>query len=105
MPHDLEVLFQSLLSVGAILAGFCGTFLAFRIQREAKYSRQGLAHFTSPLLLLLCASAIICIFGILFPILALAGSQWLLSRSRFAVAGVVAAIVLLAAYFVDELVH
>lgn len=39
------LLSQSLLQAGAILAGFCGTFLAFRIQREASYYRQPVADF------------------------------------------------------------
>lgn len=73
---DPMSLYSSLLSAGAILAGFCGTFLAFRIQREANYYRQpaldfatgeardvpiGLTHFTSGLLLLGIAS--ICTAG------------------------------------------
>jgi hypothetical protein len=32
--------FESVLAAGAILSGFCGTFLSFRINRESNYYRQ-----------------------------------------------------------------
>src|SRR5437667_344489 len=37
-PSDCEF-FQSVLTAGAIISGFCGSFLVFRIQREAEYYR------------------------------------------------------------------
>ena len=67
-----------MLTAGAILSGFCGTFLAFRIQREAAYYRQpavdyhgnkgkdvyiGLTHFTSAFLLLALATVCSVTFG------------------------------------------
>jgi hypothetical protein len=120
MRSDPVGLYSSLLSAGAILAGFCGTFLAFRIQREANYYRQpaldfdtgrardvyvGLTHFTSGFLLLGMASICTCVFGVVFPLLVLAGSDWFLDHTRVAVAGVVGGLVLLVAYFVNELIH
>ena len=71
MAADPTTFFSAVISAGAILSGFCGTFLAFRIQREAGYHRQpsasqerangsdsfiGLTHFTSSLLLLILAT-------------------------------------------------
>jgi hypothetical protein len=44
-------------------------------------------------------------FGFLIPLLALAGSGWALAQTKLVVAGLVATVVLLAAYFYDELVH
>ena len=71
-----DQLFPAALSAGAILSGFCGTFLTFRVQREANYYRQifidpsskepediyvGMSHFPASLTLLarinnLCSS-------------------------------------------------
>ncbi|SRR5258708_11092813 len=112
--------FESVIGAGAILSGFCGTFLAFRIQREASYYRQpvldfesktakdveiGLTHFTSPLLLLLLSTAAALIFGFVVPLLAIAGIRGGLIRPAFVVAGLVAAVLLLIGYFAAELVH
>ena len=36
----MESFYTATLSAGAILTGFCGTFLSFRLQREANYYRQ-----------------------------------------------------------------
>ena len=108
-------------SAGAILTGFCGTFLSFRLQREANYYRQvavdfehneardiyvGLTHFTGPLLLLLLSTIVAALFGFVFPLVALAepASQIMFSVGIVA-AGEVAALVLLFGYFVGELVH
>lgn len=44
-------------------------------------------------------------FGVLFPLFALAGSAWISARPEIVVAGVVATLVLILAYFLDELVH
>ena len=120
MSEDPHSLFAALLTAGAILSGFCGTFLSFRIQRESNYYRQpalsfqqkaaedvyiGLTHFTSSLLLLILATLCVVIFGFLMPLLALAGSGWLLARPHLVISGLVATLVLLAGYFLDELVH
>jgi hypothetical protein len=118
--YDPLTLYGALLSAGAIITGFCGTFLSFRIQREASYYRQpavdfatgsgkdvfvNLTHFSSGFLLLSLASLGACIFGVVFPLLGLAGVIWFLARAGAAVAGVIGSLVLLVSYFVDELVH
>ena len=87
MTEDPHSFFATLLTAGAILSGFCGTFLAFRIQSEANYYRQpalsfergeardisiDLTHFTSAFLLLILATLCAVIFGFVLP----------LSRSR-----------------------
>ena len=120
MSVDPMALYESLLGAGAILAGFCGTFLAFKIQREAGYFRQpvadfssgrakdvhvNLTHFSSSFLLLGLASVAACIFGVVFPLLGLAGVDGVLGWADVAVGGVIGTLVLLAAYFIDELVH
>ena len=119
-PVTLETFFGSVLSAGAILSGFCGTFLVFRIQREAAYYRQpvvdyheekgkdvfiGLTHFTSAFLLLVLATVCSATFGFVFPLLALSGSAWISARPGLVVGGMVAALLLIAAYFLDELIH
>lgn len=119
-PTNLESFFGSTLSAGAILSGFCGSFLTFRIGREAAYHRQpvvdpgegggndavvGLTHFSSPFLLLLFATIWSATFGIVFPMLALSGSAWFASRPRFVLGGLVGALLLIGAYFLDELIH
>jgi len=120
MRTNPEVFFGSLLSAGAILSGFCATFLVFRIQREAAYYRQpvvdyseekgkdvyiGLTHFTSAFLLLVLATVCSATFGFVFPLLALNGSTWISDRPGLVVGGMIAALLLIGAYFVDELVH
>lgn len=109
-----------MLNAGAILSGFCGTFLAFRIQREAAYYRQpavdyhgnkgkdvyiGLTHFTSAFLLLVLATVCSVIFGFVFPLLALSGSEWISAKPGLVVGGMIAAVLLIAAYFLAELIH
>jgi hypothetical protein len=119
-PADSGSFFATVLSAGAILAGFCGTFLTFRIQREATYYRQpvvdfdqekgkdvfiGLTHFTSAFLLIVLATLFSVVFGFLIPLLAVGGSAWAGGLPGLVVGGILAALVLLGAYFVDELVH
>ena len=120
MPESAEQFFAAVLSAGAILCGFCGTFLSFRIQREAGYYRQvaldfssgkskdipvGLTHFTSAFLLLILATGCSAVFGFALPLLGLNGAAWVASRRGLVVGGMIAALVLLGAYFLDELVH
>lgn len=108
------------MSAGAILSGFCGTFLVFRIQREAAYHRQpvadyhegkgkdvclGLTHFTSAFLLLILATVCSATFGFVFPLLALSGSGWIAERPGTVVGGMIGALLLIGAYFFDELLH
>ena len=112
--------FESVIAAGAILTGFCGTFLAFRIQREAAYYRQpaldfetgrakdieiGLTHFTPALLLLLVATAASLISGFVLPLLAIAGIHNRLIAPPVVVAGLLGAVTLLLGYFVAELLH
>lgn len=114
---DQSTFFSAYLSAGAILAGFCGTFLSFRIQREASYYRQpaldfqsetardvfmGLSHFTSSFLLLIIATLFAIIFGFVLPLLALYG----LPISRQAVViGMINAVVFVCSYFLCEMLH
>lgn len=120
MLTNTGLFFGAVLSAGAILSGFCGTFLAFRIQREASYYRQpvvdfheemgkdifiGRTHFSSAFLLLVLATVCSGTFGFVFPLLSLYGLRWFASQAGLVVGGVIASLVLLAAYFVDELIH
>ena len=119
-PVSPETFFGPALSAVAILSGFCATFLVFRIQREAAYYRQpvvdyregkgkdvfiGLTHFTSAFLLLALATACSTVFGFVLPLLALSGSTWIAERPGLVVGGMIAALLLIAAFFLDELVH
>jgi sterol desaturase/sphingolipid hydroxylase (fatty acid hydroxylase superfamily) len=112
--------YESVLGAGAILSGFCGTFLSFRIQREALYYRQpalsyelgdakdvfvGRTHFTSAFLPLVLGTLCSVIFGFLLPLFGIAGLSWAPREARVVVGGLTAALVLIAAYFFDELVH
>jgi hypothetical protein len=120
MATPSDVFFSSVLSAGAILSGFCGTFLVFRLQREATYYRQpvvdyvkekgkdvfiGKTHFSSAFLLLLLATLCSATFGFVFPLLALSGSTWIVARPGLVVGGVIGALLLVGAYFLDELIH
>lgn len=112
--------FESVIAAGAILTGFCGTFLAFRIQREASYFRQpaldfssrtakdvyvGLTRFSVALGLLLAATVVALIFGFVIPLLAIAGAQCALISPWLDVCGLLVAVVLLLGYLLAELVH
>ena len=120
MAEDPRAFFESVLTAGAILSGFSGTFLSFRIQREASYYRQGavdfttgqgrdvylgLTHFSSSFLLIILATITALICGFVIPLLALAGIGWALLATNLVVAGLMATLVLIGGYFVDELVH
>src|SRR5271170_1588768 len=91
MAQSDVIFFAASLNVGAILAGFCATFLSFRIQREAGYYRapdgkgkdtfSNLSHFTASLLLLSLATLWTAVCGIVFPLLALVCSgPWISPR-------------------------
>jgi hypothetical protein len=105
------------LSAGAILTGFCGTFLSFRIQREANYYRQPVldfesetakdvvidrTHFSSPFLLLIIGTLMASGFGFISPLLAISGID---VSKMVIVSGMIAAMVTILGYFVCELVH
>lgn len=117
MNSDLQSFFSACLSAGAILTGFCGTFLSFRIQREANYYRQpsvdfqsgtgrdiyiGLSHFSSSFLLLIIASLFSVLFGFVLPLLALSGVG---IPKQSVVVGMVSAVIFVVAYFACEMVH
>lgn len=123
-PEELGRFYETALTAGAILSGFIGTFLTFRIQREANYYRQpvldfnakepegrakdvliGLSHFTSSFLLIIIGALCSTAFGVFWPLLALA--HWGPAQTGPApiVAGLVGSVVLVGAYFLDELVH
>lgn len=120
MTVDSPAFYQAVIGAGATLSGFCGIFLAFRIQREANYYRQpalsfgqdegkdiflGLTKFSGPMFLLLLATICSVVFGFVFPLFALVGSFWALSHVRFIAAGLLAALILLGSYFLGELIH
>ncbi len=121
---DLSRFYEAALAAGAIISGFIGTFLAFRIQREANYHRQpvldfnptgdnarardvriGLAHFSSSFLLIVLAALASISFGVAWPLLALAHWAPAMTGPGPIAGGILGAVVLVAAYFLDELVH
>jgi len=82
-PEGLQSFYEAALTAGAILSGFSGTFMAFRIQREANYYRQpvldfregkgrdvalGLSRFNSSLLLIILGTLCSMAFGVLWPL-------------------------------------
>lgn len=112
--------FSAVVSAGAILTGFCGSFLAFRIQREAGYYRQpaldfvtgkakdiyiGLSHFSYPFLLLIAASLGSLVFGVLLPLFGIAGVSNRVVSPGVTVAGLSASTIVLCGYFCAELNH
>jgi hypothetical protein len=116
-PKDF---YTAVLTAGTVLTGFTGSFLQFRIQREANYYRQpaldfetgkakditiGLTHFSSSFLLLICAVVLEIIFGFCLPLLALADTRLSFLRPNLIVGGLLAALIILAGYFCAELVH
>jgi hypothetical protein len=123
-PDELAQFYEAALTAGAVISGFIGTFLAFRIQREANYHRQpvldfnpkgsqarardidiGLAHFTSSFLLIALAALGSFAFGVAWPLLALAHWPPAITGPGPIAGGLIGSVVLVAAYFVDELVH
>jgi hypothetical protein len=117
MSADAIALYAALLSAGAILTGFCGTFLSFRIQREASYYRQpaldpktgesvdiaaGLSHFTSSFLLLIIATLLAVACGFILPLLALLGDP---IQPKWIISGMVSSVIFVVGYFTCEMVH
>lgn len=111
--------FGAILSAGAILTGFCGTFLSFRIQREASFYSQpsldfaqgkakvitiGATHFTVAFGVLICASVCSAISGLVFPLCVLSGFAWAESP-RVVTYGMLLSLLLIFVYFVCELRH
>ena len=118
--EELSRFYEAALAAGAVLSGFIGTFLAFRIQREANYHRQpvldfhlteardvyiDLAHFSSSFLLIVLAALASIVFGVGWPLLALAHWAPAMTGPGPIAGGILGAVVLVAAYFLDELVH
>jgi len=123
-PDQLTAFYEAALTAGSILFGFVGTFLSFRIQREANYYRQpvldfrsgedegsgqdvevGLSHFTSSLALIILAGLGAMIFGMVLPLAALAQLKATVSSPESIVAGIVGSLALVVGYFLDELFH
>jgi len=133
IPDDLGHFYEAALTACAILSGFSGTFLSFRIQREASYFRQpctfckddlhptqyrdnrpyiqghdvgiGLSRFNSSFFLIILGTCCLMAFGVFMPLVALSlRGRWLPSPGLIT-AGIVGSAVLVAAYFLDELIH
>jgi sterol desaturase/sphingolipid hydroxylase (fatty acid hydroxylase superfamily) len=108
---DLTTFFQNVIQAGSILAGFSATFLAFRIGREAEYYRspegntRDQQHFTSSFLLIILATAAALVSGFLLPLFFLAGMRGRCLHPRVIVAGLLATVILLCGYFMNELLH
>jgi hypothetical protein len=117
---QLEHLYESALTAGAILSGFIGTFLTFRIQREAGYYRQpvldfstqegrdarvDLSRFPVSLLLILPAAVLSILCGMFLPLAGLAHWKRCMASPGFVLGGIVASLVLVAVYFVAEMFH
>jgi hypothetical protein len=117
MP-DPQTFYAAVLSAGAILTGFSGTFLQFRIQREANYYRQpvlfyvegaeqgkgqdvaiGLTHFTGAFLLIIVSTLMAVTFGFVFPLLALAEMAPHFVSPKFVTVGLLSTLFPLLGYF------
>jgi len=119
MDINAQQFFKDVIAAGAIIAGFCSTFLAFRIQRESSYYRQpdlskkeggvdiyiGLTHFTPSFLLIILSAVFSILCGFLIPLFGIAGFSGGLVTPSFVISGLVAGLILLCGYFLDELVH
>ena len=125
--------YTAALTAGAIAIGFSGTFLQFRIQREANYYRQpvasfekaislkkgegkpgekagtdafvGLSHFSSSFLLIILGVLIQVVFGFCLPLMALANPNFAYTSPRVVAAGLVVGLVVVLGYFACELIH
>ena len=117
---DPQGFYAAVLTAGAILTGFAGTFLQFRIQREASYYRQpavsfeearakdvfiGLTHFTAAFLLITLSALMSVIFGFALPLLTLAEMAPLFVTPKVVTVGLLSALLPLLGYFFAELTH
>ncbi len=121
---DSQTFYAAVLSAGAILTGFSGTFMQFRIQREANYYRQpvlsyvedaaegkaqdtpiGLTHFTGAFLLIIVSTLMAVAFGFVFPLLALAEMAPPFVSPKFVTVGLLSTLFPLLGYFLTELIH
>jgi hypothetical protein len=112
--------YAAVLNAGTILWGFCGTFLAFRLQREAAYFRQPVAdynaksgrnvligeqHFRLPFIVLGIATISSAVFGFALPLLGLSGAISPYIKPNIIVRGLLASLGLILLYFILELFH
>jgi hypothetical protein len=119
MMEELGRVYEAALAGGAVLSGFIGTFLSFRIAREANYYSQpvfdckqqkwksaeiNLSHFPPSLLLIILSWVGSTLFGLLCPLWALARRSPSPSPALI-FAGILSSIILVAAYFLVEMVH
>jgi hypothetical protein len=121
---QFEHFYEGALTAGAILTGFNGTFLTFRIQREASYHRQpvtvfieaadcgkgqdaliGLSRFNSSFFLIILGTVCSFAFGVLLPLVALANWDRVTHSPSLIFGGILASGVLVTGYFVDEMIH
>ncbi len=103
MSQDLTTFYSAMLTVASILAGFYGTFLSFRLQREAQFFRNRRQQHTTPSLLVLVMGIVMLgWFGIWQPLSFFAGR---VVSQESTIRGVVTALLLGVAYFVLELLH
>jgi hypothetical protein len=111
--------FSDMIGAGAILTGLCGTFFAFRIQREATFYSQPYCndedewdvvvidrtHFSAPFFLLSFAFLASLISGLVIPLLGMLGIKNFIVSPGFATGGLFVAIILLGFYIIAELQH
>jgi len=121
---DSQTFCAAVVSAGAILTGFSGTFLQCRIQREANYYRQpvlsyvegategnaqdayiGLTHFTGAFLLIIAATLMAVAFGFVLPLLGLAEMAPPFVSPKFITVGLLSTLSPLGGYFLTELIH
>lgn len=121
---QLENFYDASLAAGAILSGFIGTFLNFRIQREAMYYRQPVlewnndnpggrakdvfvdrSRFPLSLVVILLGALVSILYGVFLPLSALAHWNLCAVSPATILAGLVASIVLVATYFCVEMLH
>lgn len=117
-PYDS--FYAAVLSAGAILWGFCGTFLVFRIQREANYYQQPVLDYETgkaknvkicmqklslPFGVLLFATHWVALFGVVMPLLGRAGYQFWLNHPQVLIWEIFVGLALILGYFWLELRH
>lgn len=111
--------FSEVIGAGAILTGLCGTFFAFRIQRESTFYSQPYrkkdgtwevslidrTHCTAPFRLLCWAFFASLCFGLCIPLLGMVGIKHPLVTPFVVTVGLFVAIILLIFYVLAELLH
>jgi hypothetical protein len=108
---DTKSFIEAALTAGSILTGFVGTFLNFRIQREASYYRSpenpntDQQHFGASFFLIIFAAVSSAIFGVALPLFALMPGHYFVIQPEMILAGILGSIVIVIAYFFAELFH